>query len=150
MTTTRSQFLTKSNGALAVPGVRDPWSATSSRSRTNRAERGPHPLRSHAVLARDPLGLGSTYLSEKPGWQLMFVPRAMVILDASKQPGRPLQPWKDELAAARASSLTTVPTVKKTEHAPEPLPAVMVQSMPAGCEVMRRLPFPPGIIERLP
>jgi hypothetical protein len=80
----------------------------------------------------------------------MTLPRATVILDGSAQPGSPLKPWKLESAAATASSLTTVPTVKKAEHAPEPLPEVMVQSIPAGWDVIRPLPFPPGTIAMLP
>ena len=54
--------------------------------------------------------LAAVYRSTKPGWQLIVVPRATVILEGSKQPGRPLQPTNFELSAGRASSLTTVPT----------------------------------------
>ena len=79
-----------------------------------------------------------------------MVPRATVTLEASKQPGSPLHPKKLELAAGRASSLTTVPTGKNALQVPAPLPPVMVQSMPAGCEVTRPLPFPPGMIAMLP
>ena len=50
------------------------------------------------------------YLRKKPGWQVIVVPRATVTLEASKQPGSDLHPKKLELAAGRASSLTTVPT----------------------------------------
>ena len=80
----------------------------------------------------------------------MLVPRATVIFDGSEHPGSPLHPWKEELAAGRASSRTTVPTGKNTEQAPDPLPDVIVQLIPAGCELMRPLPVPPGTIEMLP
>jgi len=78
------------------------------------------------------------------------VPRATVTLEASKQPGSDLHPAKLELSAGRASSLTTVPTGKNALQAPAPLPPVMVQSIPAGCELIRPLPFPPGRIAMLP
>ena len=94
--------------------------------------------------------LVADYLREKPGWHVIVVPRATVTLEASKQPGSPLQPRKLESAAGRASSLTTVPTGKNALQLPEPLPAVMAQSIPAGCEVTRPLPFPPGRIAMLP
>ena len=80
----------------------------------------------------------------------MLVPRATVILDGSPHPGVPRKPWNRESGAACAVSLTTVPTVKKALQAPEPLPLVIWQSMPAGCEVTRPLPLPPGRIEMLP
>jgi len=80
----------------------------------------------------------------------MTLPRATVILDGSAQPGRPLKPWKLESEAATASSLTTVPTGKKAEHVPEPLPDVIVQLIPAGCDVICPLPSPPGTIAMLP
>jgi hypothetical protein len=81
---------------------------------------------------------------------LMFVPRATVILEGSAQPGSPRQPWKLEFAAARASRRTTVPVGKKLEHVPEPLPLVIMQLIPAGCEVIVPLPLSPGTIEMLP
>ncbi len=87
------------------------------------------------------------YLREKPGWQVIVVPRATLILEGSLQPGSPLQPRKLESAAGRASSLTIVPTGKNAVQVPEPLPRVMVQSIPAGWEVIRPLPFPPGMME---
>jgi hypothetical protein len=81
----------------------------------------------------------------------MFVPRAIVTLDGLPQPGRlVLQPRSDESAAGRASRRTTVPTVKNASQVPEALPAVIVQSIPAGCDVTRPLPPPPGRIEMLP
>src|SRR5919199_3315106 len=80
----------------------------------------------------------------------MFVPRATVTLDGSAQPGSPRQPWKLEPAAGRASSRTTVPVRKKLQHVPDPLPLVMVQLMPAGCDVTTPLPLPPGMMLRLP
>ena len=43
-----------------------------------------------------------------------------------------------------------MPTGKNALQLPEPLPPVMVQSIPAGCEVTRPLPFPPGRIAMLP
>jgi hypothetical protein len=43
-----------------------------------------------------------------------------------------------------------VPTAKNALQLPEPLPPVMVQLIPAGCEVTRPLPFPPGMIAMLP
>jgi hypothetical protein len=90
------------------------------------------------------------YLRAKPGWQLILVPAATFILDGSLQPGSPLQPRKLELAAGRASSLTTVPVGKNALQLPAPLPPVMVQSIPAGWEVIRPLPVPPGTVEMLP
>ena len=81
---------------------------------------------------------------------MIVVPRATLILEGSLQPGSPLQPRKLELAAGRASSLTVVPTGKNALQLPEPLPPVMVQSIPAGWEVTRPLPFPPGMIAMLP
>jgi hypothetical protein len=81
---------------------------------------------------------------------VIVVPRATLILEGSLQPGSPLQPRKLESAAGRASSLTIVPTGKNALQLPEPLPPVMVQSIPAGCEVTRPLPFPPGRIAMLP
>ena len=78
------------------------------------------------------------------------MPRATVTLEASKQPGSDLHPEKLELAAGRASSLTTVPAGKNALQAPAPLPPVMVQSIPAGCEVTRPLPLFPGTIAMLP
>jgi hypothetical protein len=89
-------------------------------------------------------------LAENPGWQTMFVPRAIVIRDTSAHPGSPRKPWKLDPAAGRASSRTVVPTGKNAVHAPEPFPAVIVQSIPAGCDVTRPLPLPPGRIETLP
>jgi hypothetical protein len=89
-------------------------------------------------------------LSWKAGWQLILVPAATFTLDGSLQPGSPLQPRKLESAAGRASSLTTVPVGKNALQAPVPLPPVMVQSIPAGWEVIRPFPFPPGMIEMLP
>jgi hypothetical protein len=71
-------------------------------------------------------------------------------LEASKQPGSDLHPKKLELVAGRASSLTTVPTGKNALQEPAPLPPVMTQSMPAGCEVTRPLPLFPGMIAMLP
>src|SRR3954467_6357827 len=90
------------------------------------------------------------YFRANPGWQLMLVARATVIFDGSPQPGRPRQPWKPEFAAGRASSRTTVPVGKKLPHVPDPLPFVIVQLIPAGCDVTTPLPFPPGMIEMLP
>jgi len=90
------------------------------------------------------------YFRANPGWQLMFVPRAIVIFCGSKQPGRPRQPRKLEPDAGRASSLTTVPTAKNAEHVPAPFPRVIVQLIPVGCEVTTPLPLPPGRIEMLP
>jgi hypothetical protein len=80
----------------------------------------------------------------------MFVPRATVILEGSPQPGSPRQPRKLEFAAGRASNRTTVPAGKKLEQLPDPFPFVMVQLMPAGCEVIKPLPLFPGMIEMLP
>jgi len=94
--------------------------------------------------------MANRYFSANPGWQLMFVPRGTVIFEGSAQPGSPRQPWKLELAAGRASSRTTVPVRKKLEHVPDPLPFVIVQLIPAGCDVMTPLPLPPGTIEMLP
>jgi hypothetical protein len=90
------------------------------------------------------------YLRKKPGWQVIVVPRATLTLEASAQPGSDLHPTKFESAAGRASSLTTVPTGKNASQVPVPLPPVMAQSIPAGCEVTRPLPFPPGRIAMLP
>ena len=90
------------------------------------------------------------YLRAKPGWQLMLVPAATFTLEGSLQPGRPLQPRKLESAAGRASSLTMVPVGKNALQVPVPPSVVMVQSMPAGWEVIRPFPFPPGTIEMLP
>jgi hypothetical protein len=104
-------------------------------------------VRHHARAVKQLL---ADYLSEKPGWQVIVVPRATVTLEASKQPGSDLHPKKLELAAGRASNLTTVPTGKNALQAPEPLPEVMVQSIPAGCEVTCPLPVPPGRIAMLP
>ena len=101
-------------------------------------------------LARKAKCLLLDYLSVKASWQVIVVPRVTVTLEASKQPGSDLHPKKFELAAGRTSSLTTVPTGKNALQAPEPLPAVMVQSIPAGCEVTRPLPLPPGRIAMLP
>ena len=82
---------------------------------------------------------------------MWFVPRAIVMpLAGSTQPGRDLQPTNFELAAGRASSLTTVPTGKNAEHVPEPFPPVIAQSIPVGDEVTRPVPLPPGRIETLP
>src|SRR4029079_361006 len=86
----------------------------------------------------------------KTGWQLMKAPREAVTLEASAQPGVRRQPRKDESAAGRASSRTTVPTGKNAEHVPEPPLLLRTQSMPAGCEVIRPLPVPPGTIPMLP
>src|SRR5215203_1252007 len=72
------------------------------------------------------------------------------MLEGSLQPGSPLQPRKLESAAGRASSLTIVPTGNNALQLPAPLPPVVVQSIPAGCEVTRPLPFPPGRIAMLP
>ena len=80
----------------------------------------------------------------------MIVPRTTVTLEASIQPGVGLNPTKLESEAGRASSLTTVPTGNETEHAPAPLPRVIVQSIPAGCEVTLPLPVPPGTIAMVP
>jgi hypothetical protein len=80
----------------------------------------------------------------------MLVPSATWIFDGSEQPGRPLQPWNDEFAFGRVSSLTTVPAGKKAEQVPEPLPKVIVQLIPAGCDVIVPLPLPPGTMEMLP
>src|SRR5262245_46416642 len=67
------------------------------------------------------------------------------------QPGTGLHPTNFESGAGTALSLTTVPTGKNAEQVPpEPLPRVIVQSMPAGDEVTRPLPLPPGRIETLP
>lgn len=101
-------------------------------------------------LARKAKCLLLDYLSVKASWQVIVVPRVTVTLEASKQPGSDLHPKKFELAAGRTSSLTTVPTGKNALQAPEPFPAVMVQSIPAGCEVTRPLPLPPGRIAMLP
>ena len=90
-------------------------------------------------------------MRKKPGWQVMFVPRATRTREGSEQPGTlVLQPRNSESEAGRASSLTTVPTEKNAEQSPEPLPRMIVQSMPAGEEVTRPLPVPPGRIEMLP
>jgi hypothetical protein len=80
-----------------------------------------------------------------------FVPRAIVMpLAGSTQPGSALQPTNFESGAGLASSLTTVPTGKNAEHVPpEPFPRVIVQSIPAGDDVTRPLPLPPGGIETL-
>ena len=43
-----------------------------------------------------------------------------------------------------------VPVGKNEVQLPLPLPPVMVQSIPAGWEVIRPLPIPPGTIEMLP
>lgn len=73
-----------------------------------------------------------------------------MILDGLPQPGKPRQPWKLEPGQALAWSRTIVPTGKKEEHAPAPLPPVMTQLIPAGCEVMIPFPLPPGMIATLP
>jgi hypothetical protein len=91
-----------------------------------------------------------SYLRTNPTWQEWLVPRATVILDASMQPGVGLNPTKLELSAGRASSLTTVPTRKNAEQVPVPLPPLIVQLIPAGCEVTVPVPFPPGKTETLP
>jgi hypothetical protein len=62
----------------------------------------------------------------------------------------PRKPWKLDPGAGRASSRTVVPTAKDSVHVPEPFPAVIVQSIPAGCDATRPLPLPPGRIEMLP
>src|SRR5215211_5220044 len=80
----------------------------------------------------------------------MFVFGKIVIFEGSPHPGRPRHPWNCELAAGRASSRTTVPAGKKAPHVPDPLPLVMVQLMPAGCDVTTPLPLPPGMMLRLP
>jgi hypothetical protein len=81
----------------------------------------------------------------------MFVARATRTRDGSEQPGRFVdQPRNAESAAGRASSRTIVPTGKKAAHVPDPLPPVSVRSIPAGEEVTRPLPPPPGMIEMLP
>src|SRR5918911_3809377 len=80
----------------------------------------------------------------------MFVFANTVIFWGSAQPGRPRQPWNCVSAAGRASSRTTAPAGKKALHVPEPLPDVMVQLMPAGCDVTTPLPLPPGTMLRLP
>ena len=106
-----------------------------------------------AMLALPPpscIRLTTAYFRAKPGWQLMVVPRATVILEGSPHPGSPLQPWNCEPAAAWAVSRTTVPTGKKAEQTPPPLPPVMVQPIPAGCDVTVPLPLPPGMIAMLP
>src|SRR5215203_912344 len=43
-----------------------------------------------------------------------------------------------------------VPVGKNALQRPVPFPPAMMQSIPAGWEVIRPLPFPPGIIEMLP
>ena len=43
-----------------------------------------------------------------------------------------------------------VPVGKNALQRPVPFPPVMMQSIPAGWEVIRPLPFPPGMIEMLP
>ena len=116
------------------------WSAAHDRPKRSRSRPGSH----------SPPNPIEPYFSENPGWQLMFVPRATVIFEGSAQPGSPRQPWKLELAAGRASSRTTVPVRKKLEHVPDPLPFVIVQLIPAGCDVITPLPLPPGTIEMLP
>src|ERR1041385_1912189 len=80
----------------------------------------------------------------------MKEPREAITLEASLQPGVALQPRKDESAAGRASSRTTVPTGKNAEQVPESPALLRTQSMPAGCEVIRPLPFPPRTIPMLP
>jgi hypothetical protein len=90
-------------------------------------------------------------LREIIGRQVILVPRAILILEGSEQPGRlVLHPWSDESLAGLAESRTIVPTGKNASQVPEPLPPVMVQLIPAGCEVTRPLPFPPGRMEMLP
>jgi hypothetical protein len=81
----------------------------------------------------------------------MFVARATRTRDGSEQPGRFVDQRRNaESAAGRASSRTIVHTGKKAEHVPEPLLRVNAQSIPAGEEVTRPLPPPPGMIEMLP
>lgn len=92
-------------------------------------------------------------MSVKAGWQVIVVPRATMILDGSEQPGVPRNPWKDELAAARAVSFTTVPTGKNAEQVPLAFPAASaprLQLIPAGDEVTVPLPLFPGTIDTLP
>jgi hypothetical protein len=86
-----------------------------------------------------------SYFRKNPGEQVMSVPRATVTLDGSAQPGRLLlQQRNDESDAGRASKRTTVPTGKNDQQVPEPLPRVIAQSIPAGCDVTRPLPVPEG------
>ena len=80
----------------------------------------------------------------------MFVLAKIVIFDGSEQPGSPRQPWNWESDAGRASSRTTVPAGKNALHVPDPLPRMIVQLIPAGCEVIVPLPLPPGTMLRLP
>ena len=80
----------------------------------------------------------------------MSIPREMVTFEASTQPGPPRNPTKLESAAGRASSLTTVPTGNHLSQVPAPFPRVMVQLMPAGCDVIVPLPPPPGTIPTPP
>ena len=75
---------------------------------------------------------------------------ATITLEGSLQPGVALQPRKLESAAGRASSLTTVPAAYSAVQVPVPPGSVMVQSMPAGWEVIRPCPFPPRTIEMNP
>ena len=78
---------------------------------------------------------------------MMLVLAKMVIFDGSWHPGSPLQPWNCE---SLASSRTTVPAGKKAVQVPEPLPPVIVQLIPAGCDVIWPLPLPPGMMLREP
>jgi hypothetical protein len=70
--------------------------------------------------------------------------------EASMHPGLTAKPTNFESAAGCAVSRTTVATSKNALHAPEPLPLAIMQSIPAGCEVTRRAPLPPGKTDTLP
>ena len=86
----------------------------------------------------------------KPGWQVMLVPRAMVIREGSLQPGVPRQPWNFEPLAACADSCATVPATNEAVQTPVLVPALYVQLMPVGCEVTVPPPLPADSTERLP
>src|SRR5215210_6177741 len=66
------------------------------------------------------------------------------------QPGLGANPTNFEFAAATAVNRTTVPTVKNALQVPEPPPLAMVQSIPAGDDVTRPEPLPPGNTDTLP
>jgi hypothetical protein len=53
-----------------------------------------------------------------------------------------LQPTNSAPRMASCDKVTTVPGANRAEHAPTPAPGVTVQSMPAGADVTRPLPFP--------
>src|SRR4051812_9128642 len=80
----------------------------------------------------------------------MVVLAATVTSGALPQPGSPRQPWNCESAAGRRLSLTTTPAGNEAWHGPVTPSAAMVQSMPAGWEVTRPGPLPPGTIEIVP